>query len=125
MRRYPNINFKYYPFDKEINGLYTIIAYNVPYNMRQEILKFISKDKLEDRLHMNFLLGEPVKKLVNGEPVFTHEYEELLKNKIKDFIELQKEYTKYVNDLMLKGIREYKNGKIKPYFLKSKKSSIL
>ncbi|HLE06041.1 MAG TPA: hypothetical protein VI790_01705 [Candidatus Nanoarchaeia archaeon] len=94
--------------------LYNVIRYNIPYKTQQIIRKAIP---IDETLYMNLLLAEPVKTFEKGKPVFTCKHEKLLKEKIKNVKEMQKEYAKYIKDLLKKGIEEYKKGKIKPYFL--------
>lgn len=114
---FPNIRVKFYPYAREIEGLSNVISYNVPYEIKQEILKHLSEGKLMARKHMNILLSEPLKEFNKKNPSYTHEFEGVLKKEIPNFSEIQDQYINYLKNILFEGIKEYQNGKIKPYFL--------
>jgi len=100
VNKYPKINIKIFPYRKGIKNLFNVITYNVPYDYNIKIKNIIPDDKLSETAYMNVLLGEPVKEFINGKPVFTHKYEEILKNKILEFKEMQKEYLEYLKIIL-------------------------
>ena len=122
INKYPKVKIQFYPFAKHTESFYNVIRYNMINRFKEMILQHISEKELPTTHHMNLLLSEPIKEFNKGHPIFRNKHERLLKKKIKDFNKIQKDYIQFIKELLEKGIQEYKQKKIKPYFLDLKKS---
>jgi adenine/guanine phosphoribosyltransferase-like PRPP-binding protein len=96
----------YLPFakaSKEWMGVYNFVSYSIPWEIQSKIREFYSDSVLNSGEIFCLLLGEPIRskgKLRRGKPYFSYVWNNAVKNKIRDFGELQKEFKSYIMNLI-------------------------
>jgi hypothetical protein len=100
-------NIWYFPFAKQTKewaGVSNFVSYGIPWNIQKEVRKFYSDEKLSASEIFCSLLGEPTRekgKLKKGKPYFSYKWTALLKRKIKNFKNLQKEFENHIKSLVI------------------------
>ena len=81
--RVANCEVHFNPFARSIaKKMYNIITYCVPLEINR-VLE--NHPELEQSQKFNILLSEPIKEIKNHKPYYTHKWETILNNKVKNF----------------------------------------
>jgi hypothetical protein len=107
----PKVFVKFFAYSRLIQGLNGNISYIIPEDLFNQIKNLIPE--VESYPHaIAIMLGGGLKKIENGKPYFDFQIEKELENKINDYKEEKQKLINEINELVLEGIREYKEGKI-------------
>lgn len=106
------VKIDFQPYTSEIKGLNNVITYHIPYKFYSPIRKLYSDKELESKALVNILLGLPLKDFNSGKPRFSYKYNNIIKEKISNFKQIQGEYRKFLKEEIEKSIKTFKKGKI-------------
>lgn len=98
--RFPRVRVKFIPFIKHTKGVYNAISYIIPYELEKPIKEIYSEEEFGSKARMDALLGLPIKKLINGKPVWSNEYLGNLKREISNFEDLQNRFEEFSRNLI-------------------------
>ncbi len=116
----PDVNVNFYSFCTSVDNLYGVIFYLLPASLREKFAELPELNR-DIKFVVNILLGLPIKKADNNKQEFSFEVYEMVKQKIPDLEQLQKQFRDYLDSLIAQGIDEYKQKKIE--VLKNKASA--
>lgn len=101
-------NIKIYSIGEQIPWTYHIVTYHIPNSLMENVKLHAESKRIGPRQVMNILLDQPVKKRINGKPIFTYAYNKLVKKNMKDFSLIQKKYYNSVKMILSTGINQYR-----------------
>ncbi len=108
----PNVKTKFYSFEIGIDGMSNVLTYFLPLELENPIEEALG-DRISAHTVINILLGLPIRNKEENitKPEFSYKYNERASQKINNLTELQNQAYGIVNNLLEKGIEEYKNNK--------------
>lgn len=105
---------KFYPFEIGIDGTSNVLTYFMPFELEKPIEEALG-ESIGSHTIINILLGLPIRDKREDiiKPEFSYTFNKLAAEKIQNLPDLQSQAYRIVNNLLEKGIEEYKDNKFR------------
>ncbi|MBI4097891.1 MAG: hypothetical protein HY426_02520 [Candidatus Levybacteria bacterium] len=108
----PKVSVKFFAYARLIQWINGTIGHFIPDELFEKIKKEISEVETHNDA-MAAVVGGGLKKVADSKPYYDLGVNEVLKTKIGNYEEKQKELMNELRDLVKTGVEDYKSGKIK------------